>query len=226
MTLPSTPNPGTALLDPLVTVEQYRRVTGDLASTEEDVTAELEQAQIDFCIEAKRTLLYGQYTENLFLYPLGMVYPSCTPIDNNEPITVNGNEMLYNPATDNGYGQGQSSIIQGAGVWVGYFSPLPWMPVWTGVVPPQTVITYSGGWQPWGTTGGPTAPLPGKIARILITIAYYGLNPSVVKAMGQNSVSMGGVSVAGDLSSFMRVDPNLKRLIRRFTRPQAYHWER
>lgn len=228
MSLPTIPNTGTGLTDPLVTVEQYRKVTGDLDSEVADVTDELAEAVRDFCAEANRTLLYGEYTENLYLYAKGMVYPSCTPIDLTKQITSNvsagdGN-VLYDPSSD--IVPGGSSIVQGAGVWVGYFSPLPWMPVWTGIIDPQTVITYWGGWQPWQAGPGTTDSLPGKIARILITVAYYSLHPEVVATLGATSQSLGGVSLGGSLSSFMRADKHLRAEVRKFTRPQAHRWER
>lgn len=224
MTFPTPPNTGTGLTTPLVSVEQYRQVTGDMASNEVDVERELDEAIRDVGIECVRTWGYGNYTENLHLYATGMVFPSATPVDTNQPIY--SGEELFDPATDKV--PGGTSIIQGAGIWVGFFSPLPWMPVWTGVIPPQTVITYSGGYYPWQSdpTTVTTDTLPGKLARIFITVAYYSLNPSVVTAMGQTSTSIAGVSLAGGLSSFMRVDPALKKAIQRFKRPQAYRWER
>jgi hypothetical protein len=227
MTLPTIPNPGTGLSTPLVSEAQYRKMTGDLISESADVVAEIAEATRDICIECHRTLSYGQYTENLYLYAKGMVWPSATPIDLSTKIyaSATGGEVLFDPATDTV--PGGSSIIQGAGIWVGYFSPLPWMPVWSGVIDAQIVITYAGGFYPWQTTVGvTTTTLPGKLARAIITVAYYTLNPSVVKSMGATSVALGGVTVAGDLSSFMRADPELRRTIKRFTRRQAHHWER
>ena len=222
MSLPSTPNAGTGITTPLVSVAQYRQITGDLASTPEDVTRELSEALVSVSMQCNRTLPYGQYTEDLFLYDLGMVFPSAIPIDTTHSIISGADKStLYNPATDTN----PSSVVQGAGIWVGFFTPLPWMPVWTGVIPAQTVITYSGGFQPYQSTTGPTPGLPPRVARILATVAYYTLNPSVVTTMGASSTSMGGISLSGDLSSFMQIDKNLRHAIRAFTRPQARPWQ-
>lgn len=227
MTLPVTPNPGTGNPNPLVTVEAYRRITGDQASTPDDITAWIADAVGMLCLKCNRTLEYGQYTEADYLYGIGMVYPSATPIDQTRPVIsgADDNQTLYNPATD----AGSSSVIQAAGIWVGFFTPLPWMPVWTGTIPPQTVITYSGGYQPYGATGdlitGATPNLPHELARAIAIIAYYSLHPQVVVTMGQSSQSMAGVSLGGDLSSFMQHDRNLRRIIRGFTRRQAQPWQ-
>ncbi len=222
MSLPSTPNAGTGITAPLVTVAQYRQITKDLASTPEDVQDELDEAVTTLSMQCNRTFPYGQYTEDLYLYNMGMVFPSATPLDATKMVISGAdNTAIYDPAQ----GQNPSSVIQGAGIWVGFFTPLPWMPVWTGVIPPQTVVTYWGGYRPYQDTSGPTAGLPPRLARILCTIAYYTLNPSVVTAMGAKSTAMGGISLAGDLSSFMQFDKNLRRMIRGFTRPAAHAWQ-
>ena len=223
MSLPTVPMAGTGLSVPLVTVAQYRQITGDEASTPEDVTRELAEAQISFCMQANRTLGYGQYTENLFLYDQGFVYPSAIPIDSSKPILsgAESTQAIYNPSSF----VNVSSVIQGAGIWVGFFTPLPWMPIWNGVIPPQTVVTYWGGFQPYQSSPGTTKALPPRIARILATIAFYTLNPSVVTAMGAHSTSLNGVSLSGDLSSFMQYDKNLRHMIRGFTRPEAWKWQ-
>lgn len=217
--IPSTPAVGTGLTDPLLAFADYQWLTGDRTSTPADVAQAIADAVVMAEEELVRTIGYGQYTENLYLYENGMVFPSAVPIDPTKPIT--SGEQIYNPATDNAAG----SIIQGFGVWVGWFSPLPWMPVWSGVIPPQTNVTYMGGYQPYKTVGGSTPGLPPKLARVLARIAYYILHPNMLQPMGQKSVAIGGVSLSGDLSSMMIVDPQLKRDLRRFRRPQAYAWE-
>lgn len=223
MSLPTTPVAGTGLTDPLVSVAQYRQITGDTASADDDITREIAEALIGLSMQANRTIGYGQFTEDLYLYNEGFVYPSAIPIDASKPIVsgAEDSQAIYNP----GSLVDVSSVIQGAGIWVGFFTPLPWMPIWNGVIPPQTVVTYWGGYQPYQVTDGPTSGLPPRLARVLATIAYYTLNPSKVTTMGAKSVSLGGISVAGDLSSFMQYDKNLRRMIRGFTRPQAHQWQ-
>jgi hypothetical protein len=203
----------------LVSVDDYGWITNDRANDPDDVARALDEAVTMVEVECVRTLGYGQYTENLYLYADGKVYPSAVPIDPTKPIS--SGEALYNPATDNAPG----SIIQGFGVWVGWFTPLPWMPVWQGVIPPQTNVTYMGGYHPYGVKDGTTPGLPPKLARVIARIAYYSQHPAVVQAMGQKSISIGGVSISGDLSSFMLADPQLKRDILRFRRAQAHAWE-
>jgi hypothetical protein len=165
------------------------------------------------CNECRRTLLYGQYTEDQYLYPTGMVYPSATPIDTTKAIF--SNEEIYDPAVDNAPG----SIVQGAAVWVGWFSPLPWMPVFSGVLPPQTNITYWGGYT--------QSTLPPKLRRCIAKIAYYSLHPYALSGTpgGLKSMSVGGVSISGDLYSFMLGDLQLKRDLRRFRKPQLMAWQ-
>lgn len=212
--LPLTPNDveGSPDPNPLVSVQQYQKVTGDFLSGVTDVTEMIQEAIEDLCKECRRTMLYGQYTESQFLYANGMVYPSATPLDVNQPVS-SGVE-IYDPATDNT----GSSIIQGDGVWVGWFSPLPWMPFYTGVVPPQTVLTYWGGWT--------QSTLPSKMKRMICKVAYYRLHPVALTGMpgGVKSMSVGGVSISGDLSSFMDTDPQLKRDIARWRHP-ATNWQ-
>lgn len=233
MTLPSTPIAGTANPNPLVSLAQYRSLINDIQSDDTDAVNALADALYMLSQQCKRTFPYGTYNENLYLYANGMVFPSATPIDHSMPIQsaagIEDSNLIYNPATDGLVGEG--SIIQGAGVWVGWFTPLPWMPVWTGVIPPQTYITYTGGYQPYQATPdlitGQTPTLPPLLAFILVRITFYLLFPVMLQGMpsGVKSMSVGGVSMSGSLSSMMLVDPQLRADIRRFTRPQAHAWE-
>lgn len=213
--LPLTPNDVAGSPTPLALVspEQYQAVTGDIVSSIDNVEAMITEAIDDLSRECRRTFVYGQYTEAQYLYPNGMVYPSATPIDVNMPV-VSGVE-IYDPTTDNT----GSSIIQGDGIWCGWFSPLPWMPFYTGVVPPQTVLTYWGGYT--------QATLPGKLKRMICKVSYYRLNPVALQGMpgGVKSMSVGGVSISGDLSSFMDSDPQLRKDIRGFRHGQAIAWQ-
>jgi hypothetical protein len=219
--LPLTPNAVTGSPDPnpLVTPDQYSNITKDTSSDVSDIEENLAAAVVTFCEMTHRTALYGNYTESQYLYPNGMVYPSATPIDINQVIQANvaGNNNIYDPASPGT--DPYSSIIQGTGVWVGWFSPLPWMPFYTGVVPPQTILTYWGGWT--------NATLPPQVRRIIARIAYKYLNPVSMDLMGGvQSVSVGGVSVSGHLSNFAVLDPQLKRDIIRWRKARAGHgWQ-
>jgi hypothetical protein len=215
--LPLVPNAVTGSPDPhpLVSAQQYQSVTKDFASGVNDIDETIAEAVDDISKECKRTWLYGQYTESQYLYANGMVYPSATPIDVNKAVFSGDPVPIYDPNKDNT----GSSIIQGDGVWVGWFSPLPWMPFYTGVVPPQTILTYWGGFT--------QSTLPAKVRRMICKIAYYRLNPVALTGMpgGVKSMSVGGVSIAGNLSSFMDSDPQLKRDIKRWRHPQAMPWQ-
>lgn len=218
--VPAVPNTATGLggavsPDPrqLITVEDYIRITGDTASDAGDVTEALSEAIEDSARMCNRTWGYGQYTELLYLYANGMVFPSATPIDVAQ-IIQSGTEV-FDPTN----AANSESVVQGAGIWVGWFTPLPWMPVWTGVIPPQTEVTY------WGGYAAPVVPT--KLKRIWARIAWYYLHPVSLPGlpMGAKSSGVGGVSVSGDLSIITAMDPQLKRDLRRWERRQARPWQ-
>lgn len=222
MALPSIPNPGTANEAPFLTPDQYRKITGDSTSDNEDIIQAIEEAADEFCTYTRRTIRYGTYTETMYLYAQGMVYPSATPLDAAKEI-VSGN-VIYDPTTD----ANSSSVIQGVGVWVGWFTPLPWMPVWTGVIPPQTIVQYTGGYQPYQVTDGPTEGLPMKMARCIAKIAFYSLTPAAITGGnlgGITSRSVGSVSLAGELSSFMLTDPQLEKDLKRLRKSMVKAWQ-
>lgn len=202
--IPAIPNAGTGLTVPLVTPAYYQAVTG--ATVAQDVIDEATVIAEQWCL---RTLAHGTYTERLYVNYLGMVYPSALPIDPAGPVTPAGGD------------------IQGFGIWVGYFTPLPDMPVWTGVLPAQTDVTYTGGYQPVGTTGGPTPGLPPRLARAICKIAWFLTNPAQLAGMpgGVKATNASGVSVSGDLSSMVLTDTQLERDLNRFRRPQARAWD-
>lgn len=221
--VPAIPNNATGLAGakspdprPLVTASDYVRITGDSQSDAAAVTEALADAIADTAKECDRTWAYGQYTENLHLYKNGMVFPSACPIDVAQQI-IAGSEV-FDPPTSNP-GNGATSVVQGAGIWVGWFTPLPWMPVWSGVIPPQTVITY------WGGYAAPS--VPNKLKRIWCRVAWYYLHPVTLPGlpMGAKSTGVGGVSLSGDLSIVTAHDPQLKRDLRRWTRRQARSWQ-
>jgi hypothetical protein len=194
---PATPLTGTGV-GSLVGVADYIRITGD-SNGDQDTLDEATNQASQFC---NRTLGYGQYVERLYVNRRGMAYPSATPLDPN-----------YQPSP-------ATALVQGPAVWVGYFTPLPSLPVWTGVVLPQTDITYAGGYQPYGVTTGPTPQLPAALMRAICKIAYFTLNPAVLPNLpaGATSVSLQGVTMAGNLSPFAFADDDTMRTLRRYTR--------
>lgn len=213
MTVPATPNAGTADANPLVTYTQYQQVTGDTQFTgQAGFDPYLADAVDEFCRRTRRTLLYAQYTERLYLYKKGLVYPSATPLDVTKGVV-----------SPNGSPPENVGVFQGNGIWVGWFVPLPSLPMWEGVVPPQTDITY------WGGYTGPAGPgplLPTEVKRILCKIAWYLLHPVHLDGIpgGVKSVSVGGVSVSGDLSMMVDTDRRLSASIVRWRHPQAKGW--
>jgi hypothetical protein len=99
-----------------------------------------------------------------------------------------------------------------------------------GVVPPQTVITYWGGFvNPTLATGNLASHgLPSKVKRMICKIAFYRANPVMLSGIpaGVRSMSVNGVSISGvDLSSMMDSDAQLRKDIKRWRHPQAYHWQ-
>jgi hypothetical protein len=202
--------------NPLVSVQQYRKVTGDSWSEDEDVEDAVEDAITMVCQECTRTLKYGYYSEVQYLYENGMVFPSTVPIDPTMPIS--SQQVIYNPLTDDSPG----SIIQGWGVWVGWFTPLPWMPVFTGVLDPQTEITYWGGYR--------QSNLPPKLRRLICRIAFKSIpqNNNLLANVpgGLTSASVAGININGAAMSMLSItDSQIKRDLRRFKRPQVEAWQ-
>jgi hypothetical protein len=213
--IPASPNAGTADPNPLVSLNDYQRITGDGATTEDEFNYFLADA-LDFLQKKmSRTFLYAQYNERLFLNQDGMVYGTAVPYDTSQPVVNPASGA--SPANNVG-------IFQGYGIWVGWYIPLPSLPVWQGVVPPQTDITYWGGWV------GPESPLaspsyvtgsrliPAGLKRIICKTVWYMANPALLPNMpgGVKSTSVGGVAIAGDLSSMVEADYQLSRQIKRW----------
>jgi hypothetical protein len=205
--IPATPVTGTADDNPLVTIVDYQQVTQDTSSDTPTVEGNIADALDMIQRECKRTILYAQYTERLYLYKNGIVYPTATPLDVTKPVN--------SPAGTTNIG-----IFQGNGIWVGWFVPLPSLPVWEGVVPPQTDITYWGGYT--GPAGdGPV--LPASLKRCVCKVAWYLTHPAMLDQMpgGVKSVSVGGVSISGDLSSMTSRDRQLANEIKRWRHPNV-----
>lgn len=213
--IPATPVTGTADPHPLVRIQDYARITQDQAALSDptDLAASLADAIGMVEPETRRTFQYAQYTERLYLYHDGIVYPSATPLDVSKPVVG----PAGNTPPDN------VGVFQGGGIWVGWYVPLPSLPIFAGVVPPQTDITYWGGWT------GPDGPgpfIPPKLVRIICRVAWYILHPAALQGLpgGVKSTSVGGVSISGDLSSMVASDPQLAKDIRRFRKPQVRGW--
>lgn len=194
----------------LVASADYLRVTGDATDPADALTDAL--ALVDE--HCRRHFAYGSYTETLYVYRDGKCYPTNTPLD-----------TITSPAL-------APSAIQGAGVYLGVFLPVPALinaGDWQGAIPPQTAVTYMGGFQPYGTGGGgPTPDLPVTVMRAVCRIAYLMLQPaaSLQAPAGTTSISVGDVHLQGDLSGFAVLDPSITRDLRGYVKRQAHAWQR
>lgn len=208
--IPATPNAGTADTNPLLTIARYQFITNDSVSTAPNFAMALADA-LDMLQRAMdRTFLYAQYTERLYVYKNGQCYPSATPLDQSKPVGTSSDPS----------GQSSSFVIQGAGIYVGFFNPLPALPVFSRVVPMQADVAYWGGYT--------QTTIPATLARVIAKVCWFILHPVTAPAAGiggARSVSVGGVSVSGDLSSFMASDRDLRRDIEDLTRRQARSWQ-
>lgn len=229
MSIPATPVPGTQDPNPLLTAAEYMAYTQDLSTNAEySVTGAIADATLDLQMYLGRTLVYGQYGislpnsgiggERCYVYKNGMVYPSAYPIDEQMPVSTSASTP-------------GNSIHQGRGIWVGWFIPLPSLPVWEGVVPPQTDITYWGGYS--GSLSGAAVPgkvgpqIPARLKRCIARVAWFYRNPAALPGLpgGVKSTNVGGVSIAGDLSSFVDRDKQLAQTLARFKNRLGKHWD-
>lgn len=200
---PAIPAEGTGV-GSLVSVANYEQVTGDTVNSDQDI---IDQAVIEVCQYCNRTLGYGQYTERLYVNKRSFVYPSALPLDAVTPVTLPVEATVYGPS-----------------IWVGLWAPIPDLPIFTGFVAPQANVTYFGGYQVAGSTGGPTPALPPKLMRLICKAAWYIANPPIgLPAYGNlTSISLQGVSVAGTLTPLAswQDDTSLTKGLRAYRRPE------
>lgn len=207
--IPATPIPDTADTNPLLTFTKYQFITKDLTSAEANFDLALVDALNQLQGEMSRTLLYAQYCERLYVYKNGQCYPSATPLDSSKPVGTSSDP----DGTTSNY------VIQGAGIYVGFLNPLPSFPIFSQLIPMQTDVTYWGGYT--------QTTIPAKLARIIARVCWYMLNPVSMPGLmgGTKSVSVGGVSISGDLSAFVTCDSQLEKDINRFKRRQVRGWQ-
>ena len=181
----------------LVDVATYQWVTGDDVSPSGNVERALSDAQKLVEEHCRRTFEYGTYTETLDRFENGTVYPAATPI-----------ASVTTPTT---------TQLRFGGIYVGGTGD--WPDVLTGL-PAQVTVTYTGGYQPYGS--GETPELPVKLMRVICRIAYLILHRSSLIAagvpVGAKSASVGDVSVTGDLTGFVVLDASLRNDLRGFIR--------
>lgn len=200
--------------DGLIHVADYRWITQDQTTPSANVERALDEALDLVEDELQRRLAFGTHTETLYVYRDGKVYPTNTPV-----ATVTA------PAV-------AATAIQGAGVYLGSFTPSPELVNvgdWTAAAPPQSSVTYTGGYQPYGTTDGVTPQLPMTLARVICRVAYLIVHPSTVLSglpVGAKSASVGDVSVSGDLTGFVAVNPSIARDLKPYRKRNIRAWQR
>jgi hypothetical protein len=199
--MPRTPLPGTGFTGPLVSFTTYQRITKDTSSNRYDVENAVMEVTADLSRELQRTLVYGNYNELLFVNKLGFTWPSALPISQ----------------VDSPFG----ADLQGFQVWIGFYLPLPDMPVWSGVIPPQSYVVYWGGFT--------DKTLHPKLQRLISTMVWYRLNaePLVGVPAGATSVHVGsvGYSAPGGISQFIYNDREMRRTKERFARTPPRAWQ-
>lgn len=200
--------------DGLIHVADYQWVTKDATTPSANVEHALDDAldlAEDYC---NRKFAYAEHTERLYVYRDGKCYPTNTPV-----------ASVSSPANLG------ATAIQGAGVYLGVFLPTPaYLNAgdWQAGVPPQSDITYMGGFQPYGDSAGPTPALPTTVVRALCRIGWLILHPSSLPGVpaGAKSASVGDVSLTGDLSAFIAVDPSIARDLKPYRKRKARGWQR
>lgn len=197
--LPATPMDDLGFTGLLCPVAQYQAFTGDTTTDPTLLSTTLATAQNDVSKACKRTLAYGHYYELLYVYRDGYCFPSAVPFS----------EFI----------QPESAFPQGAAVWVGFFLPLPEMPIWSGVLPPQTYVEYWGGFT--------DQTIPGRLQQLIAKVAWRYLNPVALPGMppGATTAGSGGVTASGDISTLAVRDRDIKRDIEAFSLPRWRRWQ-
>lgn len=188
----------------LVTPEDYLPVTGDGSQEQSTVQAALDSALGIAQDILGRQLVKGDYVEILKVYQDGKIYPSATPITSIASPNVDG------------------IVIQGAGVYIGYYDPTPVVADqgWLAGIPPQVTVSYNGGFT--------AATLPEKLKRALCRIAFNSLHPSPLVGVpaNANAVHVGdvGFSASGPLHTLDPVDDGIRRDLSSYRNPRFCGW--
>lgn len=187
----------------LVNPQDYLAITGDAAAADTCKPA-LDEALGLIQDTIGRQLPRMTYTETLKIYNDGKVYPSATPI-----------ESVVSP-------QASGLLVQGAGIYVGYFDPTPAVVTggWLGGVPPQVTLTYVGGFT--------AVTLPAKLRRAICRAAYNVLHPAVLSGVPGNvtSVQVGDVGYTGNgtLRTMDPLDDGIRKDINGYRNPRFNGW--
>lgn len=185
----------------------YGRITGDddaYGAGMADILSDAQKAVEEHC---KRKLAYGTYTESVYLYRDGKVYPRNTPL-----------EAMTDPA---------EITLQGDGAIVNWFIMVENIPWFFPGYPPQLTVSYRGGYQPYGTTDGPTAELPFKLARAICQVAYNIRHSSQMPnvPLGATSVHVGDVGYSGNfLEPSAAIDYRIAQTLAGFVKHPVRAW--
>ncbi|MGK2948991.1 MAG: hypothetical protein ACSLFP_10480 [Acidimicrobiales bacterium] len=162
----------------MITVEQYRRTTGDTSTSDEDVTANVAEAVELLEDYLDRPLAEDERTEAMRPDRWGRLWPKATPL-----ITATGYEI-------------DGLALVGAS---------PFGPTISFIDPSSSIdITYTGGWADPNAVGyddEATNQLPGGIARDLAWAAHRLANPTAGAAefanlpVGATSVRLGDAAI-------------------------------
>lgn len=185
----------------LISDADYARVSGDTTTTGETLSDALDDALGLIQDEIGRVLNFGTYLETLKVYRNGSVYPSATPIDE-----------VISPVID-------QVSIQGASIYLGYWDPAPLIS-WTGALPPQVTVTYSGGYT--------ADTIPTKLRNAIIRAAFNVCHPSPLVGVpaGATNVHVGDVGYSGTaLRTLDPLDDGIRRDIRGFRNAQFRGWQ-
>lgn len=165
----------------LCDVGTYRRLTGDMASDDVDVTDALADAQSDvqtYLARPGKLIEQGTVTETLKVYR-GTVFPSVLPI-----ASVSDPPGLV---VDRGMVKGVGGIISSGGGFITGYGPDD------NLYPLELTLIYVGGWTPVGSGGLYEAPH--KVIAGIARLAGLGLATPAQIPVGARSVQAGDVRV-------------------------------
>lgn len=190
----------------LISAANYATFTGDSTSSGTEVDAKIAVATGLVDEHCHRRFEFGTYTDVLAPSTAGRVYPKATPISS-----------VSDPA---------GATVDGSAV-TGVASSVLWPGSWPGVLERRVSVTYQGGYQPYGTTSGPTPGLPVTVARAIAAVAYNLLHPTTLTNVPARvtSVSEGDVSFSTSSGRSLSgspdpVDEGVRRALHGFVKRQ------
>jgi hypothetical protein len=166
--------------NPLVTYDDYVRITGDSDSSQDEVEAALDDMLAMVQEELDRFLVLGTYTETLPMSPQGSVFPRAVPVS-----SITASSAPDAAIDDDGYS------IRGVATLTFTDSPLGIDDLEiSGEASPYGTLTYQGGYT--------HADFPVKLRRIIARLATVSLNGSGGSNLppGTTAASVGDTSIS------------------------------